>query len=90
MWSRDGRELFYRNGQQIMTVDIMKEPEFTPMKPRTLFVGAYKPGDIWFRGYDVAPDGRFVMLKSEEESPATQVNVIFNWVEELKRRVPTG
>ena len=39
--------------------------------------------------YDVAPDGRFIMIKSVDEAAPTQVNIIFNWVEELKRRVPT-
>ena len=88
MWASDGRELFYRNGERMMAVDIAMEPEFTPMKPKALFVGAYKKGQVYFRGYDVAPDGRFVMIKRAEAT--TQVNVIFNWVEELKRRVPTG
>jgi serine/threonine-protein kinase len=87
-WASDGRELFYRNGEQMMVVDILMEPKFTPMKPQALFAGPYKPGFVYFRGYDVAPDGRFVMVKREEAT--TQVNVIFNWIEELKRRVPTG
>jgi hypothetical protein len=52
-------------------------------------------GDLESQGqldsnYDVAPDGQFIMLKSVEESPPTQLNIIFNWVEELKRRVPTN
>jgi hypothetical protein len=40
----------------------------------------------------VSPDGqRFLMLKDvgQEQSPA-QINVVLNWFEELKRRVPTG
>ena len=43
--------------------------------------------------YDVTPDGqRFLMLKTggPEESAATQINVVLNWFEELKQRVPTG
>ncbi len=42
--------------------------------------------------YDVAPDGRrFVMIKeSEQESASVQINVVLNWFEELKRRVPTN
>jgi hypothetical protein len=87
-WSSDGRELFYRNEEQTMSVDILTEPEFTPMKPKVLFVGSYKPSSYYFRGFDVAPDGRFLMLKRKETT--TQVNVILNWTEELKRRVPTN
>jgi hypothetical protein len=43
--------------------------------------------------YDVSPDGqRFLMLKpiEQEQSAPTQINVVLNWFEELKRRVPTG
>ena len=45
------------------------------------------------RGSDSRPDGqRFLMLKEKEEPPtaATQINVVLNWFEELKRRVPAG
>ena len=43
--------------------------------------------------YDVSPDGqRFLMLKAVESqtSAPTQINVVLNWFEELKQRVPTG
>ncbi|MCI0423329.1 MAG: hypothetical protein L0387_09395 [Acidobacteria bacterium] len=41
--------------------------------------------------YDVTPDGqRFIMLKSgDKPASAAQINVVLNWFEELKRRVPT-
>jgi hypothetical protein len=39
----------------------------------------------------VAPDGqRFLMLKADEAQATTQINVVLNWFEELKRRVPSG
>jgi hypothetical protein len=40
--------------------------------------------------YDVAPDGqRFIMIEeNQKQSPTTQLNVVLNWLEELKRRVP--
>ena len=42
--------------------------------------------------YDVSPDGqRFPVLKpvEQKEAPLTQINVVLNWSEELKRLVPT-
>jgi hypothetical protein len=40
--------------------------------------------------YDVSPDGRrFVMMEPGEEELTSQMNVVINWFEELKRRVPT-
>ena len=39
--------------------------------------------------YDVAADGRFLMLEENYKQPPTlQVQAIFNWSEEVKRRVP--
>ena len=42
--------------------------------------------------YDVSRDGqRFLMVKaSEQTEAATQINIVLNWFEELKRRVPAG
>jgi hypothetical protein len=42
--------------------------------------------------WDVSPDGqRFLMVKPvEQQQAATQINVVLNWFEELKRRVPVG
>ena len=42
--------------------------------------------------YDVSADGqRFVMIKEDERAAtATQINVVLNWFEELKQKVPTG
>jgi hypothetical protein len=40
----------------------------------------------------VAPDDqRFAMIRSDEqEGTPRQLNVVVNWIEELKRRVPAG
>ena len=64
---------------------------FSPGRPRVLFdAGQYLPTPLTFPNYDVSPDGqRFLMLKAtEQEQAATQINVVLNWFEELKQRVP--
>jgi serine/threonine-protein kinase len=92
MWSRDSKEIFYRNGEKMMAVAISTEPELAPAKPTLLFEGRYETGQFYpgFRStnYDVTADGRFVMIRSEESSESTQINVVLNWFEELKRLVP--
>jgi len=57
-----------------------------------LFQGSYTPTTGTFPFYDVSPDGqRFLMLKpAETAAPGTQIVVVQNWFEELKRLVPTG
>jgi len=94
-WNRNGRELFYRNGDKMMVVEITTQPGFVAGKPRMLFEGPYMqvPSPQTINAYDVSPDGqRFLMVKESEQAQTapTQVNVVLNWFEELKRRVPAA
>jgi Tol biopolymer transport system component len=93
VWNRNGRELFYRSEDKMMAVDIAAQPGFAAGTPRMLFEGQYQPTRGTTPNYDVSPDGqRFLMLKPVEQSQAapTQINVVLNWFEELKQKVPTG
>jgi Tol biopolymer transport system component len=92
-WNPNGRELFYRSGDKMMAVDIATQPSFSAGKPRMLFEGGYSPAYGTSTNYDVSPDGqRFLMIKPNEagEAAPTQINVVLNWFEELKQKVPTG
>jgi serine/threonine-protein kinase len=91
VWNPNGRELLYRSGDKMMAVDIATQPGFTAGTPRMLFEGPYETPPVPLANYDVSPDGqRFLMLKPSEQEQAapTQINVVLNWFEELKRRVP--
>jgi hypothetical protein len=92
VWNRNGRELFYRNGNKMMAVDIATQPSFAAGKPRMLFEGPYTLAPGQTPNYDVSPDGqRFLMLKPVEQAAGpTQINVVLNWFEELKQKVPAG
>ena len=93
VWDRSGRELFYRNADKMMAVDITTQPSFSAGKPKMLFEGRYVPNTATIPNYDVSRDGqRFLMLKGAEQEQAapTQINVVLNWTEELKRLVPNG
>jgi Tol biopolymer transport system component len=89
-WAPDGHELFYRSGDRMLAVDIVTQPALRPGKPHLLFERAFAKGGPW-RNYDVSRDGRrFLMLKpANEDVSITQLNVVLNWQEELKQRVPT-
>ena len=91
-WNRNGRELFYRSGDKMMAVEIATQHGFAAGTPRMLFEGRYELAPFPATNYDVSPDGqRFLMVKpSEQEAATTQINVVLNWFEELKRKVPTG
>jgi eukaryotic-like serine/threonine-protein kinase len=93
VWNRNGRELFYRNGDKMMAVEITPEPSFSAGNPKMLFQGGYVRTNASFPEYDVSPDGqRFLMLKPIEQAQAapTQIDIVLNWTEELKRLVPAG
>jgi hypothetical protein len=82
-WARNGRNLFYRNYDKLMAVEIDPGPTFRAGKPRLLFEGNYESG------YDVAPDGkRFMMVKASESATAPKLHVVLEWFDELRRRVP--
>jgi dipeptidyl aminopeptidase/acylaminoacyl peptidase len=89
LWSPDGRELFYRSGDAVMAVSVEAKPIFKLGTPKSLFPNKY------VGQFDISPDGkRFLMLKpatADEKSTAEaprKIVVVFNWFEELKRRVP--
>jgi len=87
-WARHGRELFYRNGDKMMAVDVQTSPTFRSGTPQVLWEGRYEGGPHW----DVAPDGkRFLMIKGAgDQSAPGQMQVVTEWFDELRRRVPSG
>ena len=90
LWSARGDEIYYRNRDAWMVVPVTLEPELKAGAPRVLFRGAFL--NPFGYSWDVAPDGqRFIALMSEQpDAPVTQLQLIVNWTEELKRRVPVA
>jgi Tol biopolymer transport system component len=100
LWSPDGKELFYRNGDETFVVPIELEPAFKRGKPEVLFRGTYhstRLSGVISTSWDITPDGkRFIMARrpqpTENESSEEElrkINIVLNWFEELKERVPT-
>jgi serine/threonine-protein kinase len=86
VWDRSGRELFYRSGSQLMAIEVETAPSFRLSKPRVLFEDRYQKSG-WFPAvYDVADDGRFLMIESDTRSDVSEpLSVILNWPQALKR-----
>jgi serine/threonine-protein kinase len=100
LWSPDGRELFFRNGDAVMAVSSKTDPTFSVETPEMLFQGTYVSAtlayDDWDYGtWDISPDGKRFLMMKETGSAASgagrsrKINVVLNWFEELKQRVPT-
>ncbi len=99
LWSPDGWELFYNNVDATMAVPVETDPFFKYGTPTVLFQGTLgkitSPTSKSMASYtywDISHDGkRFLMLKdtpAPAEAPR-KINIILNWTEELKQRVPT-
>jgi Tol biopolymer transport system component len=91
LWNHNGQELFFRSGDRVMAADVAAQPTFSSGRPRMLFQGEYVRSEFPLTGfaYDVSPDGqRFLMVEETGGTTAAQINVVLNWAEELKRRVP--
>jgi dipeptidyl aminopeptidase/acylaminoacyl peptidase len=71
-WSPDGKELCYRRGADVMrvTVPVRGETVSWPA-PEVLFSGSHAYDDVGDQSYDVAPDGRFLMMRPRENGGVT-------------------
>ena len=94
VWSADGSQLFYNPGPGLFeSVSVTTQPAFAFGNPVALprsFPGA-SPRER--RPYDITPDGRFVSALAAGQSvsgrpAAPQIQVVLNWFEDLKTRVP--
>jgi serine/threonine-protein kinase len=90
-WSRDGRQLFYvrpRGVPTLFSFAITQDAAFRAGTPTPLFANA-DLATAWGRSYDVSLDGaKFLMTLSAtpvEKPAATQMILVQNWFEELKR-----
>jgi eukaryotic-like serine/threonine-protein kinase len=91
LWTRNGKELVYRAGKKLMAVPMSPDPGSAPGKPAVLFEGDFSSGER-SPGYDVAPDGqRFYFIQQSKQADAqVKLDIVLNWFEELKHRVPAG
>ena len=95
VWSPDGQALFfYRPGQALLVADIETEPTFNPGTPTVAFsVSGIRGGGLQGRHYDVAPDGKRLLVRmpgtlTNGADPFTGMIFVENWFQELIERVP--
>jgi len=95
LWARNGKQLFYQSVDryQNWAVDVQTGPVFSAGKPRLLFEQAGLQSTRPIRSWDLSLDGqRFLMVNFGETkpTPVTEMILVQNWFEELKRLAPTG
>jgi Tol biopolymer transport system component len=86
VWSRDGRELFYTAGRSMMAVDVRSQTNFSAGTPKKLYEGLFNDTGTGTSGFDVGLDGRHLRVERTGPEPvASQMNIVVNWIEELKK-----
>jgi serine/threonine-protein kinase len=85
MWHPYGSSLFFLDGEgRLMEAEVRTDPTFAVGRPELVAGGPYE-------SFDVAADGdHFLALRIERGEPITELVVVENWFEELKRKVPPG
>ena len=92
LWSADGSEIYYRQGNKVVAVAVETKPVFEAGRQQVLFDVPYvrSPGNTGNPYYDVGEDGRFLMIKpTDAASSNSNIVVVVNWFQELERLVPT-
>lgn len=94
VWARSGKVLYVANAPRgLFAVDVDTSNGLKLGMPKLLIPSNYYWGAEG-RAWDLAPDGRFLLMKSANAAPATpqdatpKIRVVVNWAEELKRLVP--
>jgi serine/threonine-protein kinase len=88
VWAHSGRELFYRGGQNLMSVEVLQGPTFVTGERRLLFSTQQFRSSQNHQRYDVTPDDqRFVMIGNLRGQEASELIVVENFFEELKAKV---
>jgi Tol biopolymer transport system component len=82
VWSPDGKELYYREYDKLISVPVTNSSPLKLGQPKILFEKSFKMNDYGGNqaNYDISPDGsRFLMIRNTSESKPRVVNVILNW-----------
>ncbi len=91
VWSPNSKKLYYRKGENIMVANIESNPNLHITKRAVFFKSPQQVSDIAVADFAVAPDGRFLLVRSAVDlSKPLQMNVVTNWFEELKSKVAGG
>ncbi len=92
LWGRDGRELFYLNGNKIMSAAVATHPTFTASHPRVVVeTHMENPGPPRNGVFDVGDGQRFVIVKpSGEKAGLAEIRIVLGWLDELRRHASAG
>ena len=79
-----------KNGPKLLSARVESDaPDFRVAAPQVLFEGGFAhDADPMLRFFDVAPDGRLLMIEPADTAGVASIIVARHWDEELKRLLP--
>jgi eukaryotic-like serine/threonine-protein kinase len=87
LWSLDGQEIYYRRQSQVFAVSFNAVGGAVERSsPRMLFSGIYGADRWGDQSWDIAPDGRFLMLRPVPGS-RHEIRVAINWIADVRARL---
>ena len=93
LWSPDGKRLFYVAGEtnSLTAVDIQTTPAVAFGETVVLVPEIVHGLSLKDRNFDITPDGEQLIIQVPDPANlrSREVDVVLNWFEELKRRLPT-
>ena len=94
IWSPDGKRLFFAFSERIFSAAIQMTPAFAAGQPVEIKIPNIMASFANARHYDLMPDGKRLLVvlltdtDSAQQNP-TQINVVLNWLDELKAKTAT-
>jgi Tol biopolymer transport system component len=83
VWRRDGREIVFRSGSELMAVPVTTEPAFHAGSPTVLFQLPYDGvlGSPDLPNYDESRDGSWFLMTGNPDlnQPAAAIQIAFDW-----------
>ncbi len=88
IWSRDGREIFYVEGGDMMAVDVSGDSKLKFGVPHRLFETLLLIGPAW-HAYTPMPDGTGFLIAESNEGVGRSLQIVLDWFAEIEQLVPS-
>jgi serine/threonine-protein kinase len=92
IWARNGRELFYVNGNRdLVVVELRADSTFAWGPEKVLFSGTgYRLHTLWNQDFAVSHDDQWFVIHKSVDVGNQGTTIVFNFFEELRQRVGNG
>jgi Tol biopolymer transport system component len=84
-WAPDSRTIYYLQGKDALAVSVDAEGGLAVGKPRRLFGQELALQFDSQQYFTVAPDGRLLMMRPNDDRSVPEMRVITNWFADLRR-----